>query len=45
MLEIFVTILDHNHRIRKEVKMLEVNPILNKIKELRERTDVLRGYL
>ncbi|WDE12798.1 peptide chain release factor 2 [Thalassomonas haliotis] len=25
--------------------MFEVNPILNKLKEIRERTDILRGYL
>ncbi len=25
--------------------MFEVNPILNKLKEIRERTDTLRGYL
>jgi hypothetical protein len=25
--------------------MFEVNPIINKLKEIRERADLLRGYL
>jgi len=26
-------------------KMFEVNPVLNKLKDIRERTAMLRGYL
>jgi hypothetical protein len=25
--------------------MFEINPIINKLKEIRERADLLRGYL
>ncbi len=28
-----------------KAKMIEVNPIVQTLKDLRERTDVLRGYL
>jgi len=27
------------------VSMFEVNPVINQIKEIRERTELLRGYL
>ena len=29
----------------RESFMFEVNPVLNKLKELSERTELLRGYL
>ncbi|SEK66423.1 hypothetical protein SAMN05216262_10263 [Colwellia chukchiensis] len=34
-----------NDDVIVKISMLEVNPVLNKIKEIRERTDLLRGYL
>lgn len=30
---------------RGEFDMLEINPLLQSLKEINERTDVLRGYL
>jgi len=31
--------------LMRESFMFEVNPVLNKLKELSERTELLRGYL
>jgi len=28
-----------------DIQMLEINPLLTKIKDIKARTDVLRGYL
>ena len=30
---------------RGEFSMLEINPLLQSLKDIHERTDVLRGYL
>jgi hypothetical protein len=36
--------LVHNE-YQKSISMLEINPLLNLIKDLRERSQALRGYL
>ena len=33
-----------SHRPREFSRCLEVNPVLNKLKELSERTELLRGH-